>query len=97
MVNMKNMKTKRPSRKLDQKRLSLVQVVEAVRKLAFKVKPPPEPRNHPGRRTLTAYPPPQGCRRNRFKFPLLSHIVCSPGFVCNRVLISRYMWSEGPW
>ena len=47
MVNMKNMKTKRPSKKLDHKRLGPVQVLEAVGKRAFKVKLPLEAKNHP--------------------------------------------------
>ena len=47
MVNMRNMKTKRPSRKLDHKRLGLVEVLEAVGKRAFKVKLPLEAKNHP--------------------------------------------------
>ena len=47
MVNMKNMKTKRPSKKLDHKRLGPVEVIEAVGKRAFRVKLPPEARNHP--------------------------------------------------
>ncbi len=47
MVNMKNMKTKRPSKKLDHKRLGPVEVLEAIGKRAFKVKLPPEARNHP--------------------------------------------------
>ena len=47
MVNMKNMKTKRPSKKLDHKRLGPVEVIEAVGKRAFRVQLPPEARNHP--------------------------------------------------
>jgi hypothetical protein len=47
MVNMKNMKTKRPSKKLDHKRLGPVEVLEAIGKRAFKVKLPPAARNHP--------------------------------------------------
>src|SRR6266576_4651465 len=47
MVNMKNMKTERPSKKLDHKRLGPVKVLEAVGKRAFKVQLPPEARNHP--------------------------------------------------
>ena len=47
MVNMKNMKTKRPSEKLDHKRLGPVEVLEAVGKRAFKVKPPSEAKDHP--------------------------------------------------
>jgi hypothetical protein len=47
MVNMKNMKTKRPSKKLDHKRLGPVEVLEAVGKRAFRVQLPPEARNHP--------------------------------------------------
>src|SRR6266404_2159993 len=47
MVNMKNMKTKRPSKKLDHKKLRPVEVIEAVGKRAFRVKLPPEARNHP--------------------------------------------------
>ena len=47
MVNMKNMKTKRPSKKLDHKRLGPVEVLEAVGKRAFKVKLPLEAKNHP--------------------------------------------------
>jgi hypothetical protein len=47
MVNMKNMKTKRPSKKLDHKRLGPVEVIEAVGRRAFRVKLPPEARNHP--------------------------------------------------
>ena len=47
MVNMKNMKTKRPSKKLDHKRLGPVEVLEAVGRHAFKVKLPLEARNHP--------------------------------------------------
>ena len=46
-VNMKNMKTKRPSKKLDHKRLGPVEVLEAVGKRAFKVKLPLEAKNHP--------------------------------------------------
>ena len=47
MVNMKNMKTKRPSKKLDHKMLGPVEVLEAVGKRAFKVKLPQEAKNHP--------------------------------------------------
>lgn len=47
MVNMKNMRTKRPSKKLDHKRLGPVEVVGAVGKRAFRLKLPPEARNHP--------------------------------------------------
>ena len=47
MVNMKNMRTKRPSKKLDHKRLGPVEVIEAVGKRAFRLKLPPEARNHP--------------------------------------------------
>ena len=47
MVNVKNMKTKRPSKKLDHKRLGPVEVLEAVGKRAFKVKLPLEAKNHP--------------------------------------------------
>ena len=47
MVNMKNMKTKRPSKKLDHKRLRPVEVLEAVGKRAFKVKLPLEAKNRP--------------------------------------------------
>ena len=47
MVNMKNMKTKRPLKKLDHKRLGLVEVIEAVGKRAFRVQLPTEARNHP--------------------------------------------------
>ena len=47
MVNMKNMKTKRLSKKLDHKRLGPVEVLEAVGKRAFKVKLPLEAKNHP--------------------------------------------------
>jgi hypothetical protein len=47
MVNMRNMKTKRPSKKLDHKKLGPVEVLEAVGKRAFRVQLPPEARNHP--------------------------------------------------
>ncbi len=47
MVNMKNMKTKRPSKKLDHKKLGPVEVLEAVGSRAFKVKLPLEAKNHP--------------------------------------------------
>ena len=47
MVNTKNMKTKRPSKKLDHKRLGLVELLKAVGKWAFKVKLPLEAQNHP--------------------------------------------------
>lgn len=47
MVNMHNMKTKRPSKKLDHKRLGPVKILEAVGKRAFRVELPPEARNHP--------------------------------------------------
>ena len=47
MVNMKNMRTKRPSKKLDHKRLGPVKAVEAVGKPAFRLKLPPEARNRP--------------------------------------------------
>src|SRR5467141_4157547 len=46
MVNMKNMRTKRPSKKLDHKRLGPVKILEAVGKRAFRVQLPPEARNH---------------------------------------------------
>ena len=46
MVNMKNMKTKSPSKKLDQKSLGPVQVLKAVDKRAFKVKLPLEAKYH---------------------------------------------------
>ena len=41
MVSMKNMASRRPSKKLDHKSLGLVEVLEAVGKSAFKVKLPP--------------------------------------------------------
>ena len=47
MVNMTNMKTKRPSKKLDHKRLGPVKIVEAVGKRAFRVELPYEAKNHP--------------------------------------------------
>ena len=47
MVNMKNMKTKRPSKKLDHKKLGPVEIVEAIGKRAYRVKLPPQARNHP--------------------------------------------------
>ena len=47
MVNMKNMKTKRPFKKLDHRRLGPVEVLEVVGKCAFKVKLPLEAKNHP--------------------------------------------------
>ena len=47
MGNMKNMKTKRPSKKLDHKRLEPVEVREAVGTRAFKVKLTFEAKNHP--------------------------------------------------
>src|SRR5258706_1222022 len=46
MVNMKNMRMKRPSKKLDHKRLDPVEILEAVGKRAFRVQLPPEARNH---------------------------------------------------
>ena len=47
MVNMKNMASRRPSKKLDHRSLGLVEVLEAVGKRAFKVKLPPLALNHP--------------------------------------------------
>ena len=47
MVNMNNMRTNRPSKKLDHKRLGPVKILEAVGKRAFRVQLPPEDRNHP--------------------------------------------------
>jgi len=47
MVNMRNMKTKRPSKKLDHKKLGPVAILEAVGKRAFRVQLPKEARNHP--------------------------------------------------
>ncbi len=47
MVNMKNMKTKRPSKKLDHKKLGPVEIIEAIGKRAYRVKLPPQARNHP--------------------------------------------------
>ena len=47
MVNMKNMKTKRPSKKLDHKRLGPVRILEAVGNRAFRVELPHEAKNHP--------------------------------------------------
>jgi hypothetical protein len=47
MVNMKNMKTKRPSKKLDHKKLGPVKVVEKIGKRAFRVELPPQAKNHP--------------------------------------------------
>jgi len=47
MVNMKNMRTKWPSKKLDHKRLGPVEILDAVGKRAFRVQLPPEARNHP--------------------------------------------------
>ena len=47
MVNIKNMKTKRPSKKLNHKRLGPVEVLEAVGKRAFKVQLSLESKNHP--------------------------------------------------
>src|SRR6266576_2615374 len=42
MVNMKNMKTKRPSKKLDHKKLGPVEIIEAIGKRAYRVKLPPQ-------------------------------------------------------
>ena len=46
MVNMKNMKTKHLSKKLDYKKLGPVKVVEKIGKRAFKVELPPQAKNH---------------------------------------------------
>ena len=47
MVNIPNMKTKRPFRKLDHKPLGPVRIVEVVGKRAFRVELPYEAKNHP--------------------------------------------------
>ena len=47
MVSMKNMASRRPSKKLDHRSLGPVEVLEAVGKHAFKVKLPPLALNHP--------------------------------------------------
>ena len=47
MVSMKNMASRRPSKKLDHRSLGPVEVLEAVGKRAFKVKLPPLALNHP--------------------------------------------------
>lgn len=46
MVNMKNMRTKRPSKKLDHKQLGPVKVLESIGKRAFRLEPPSEAKNH---------------------------------------------------
>ena len=47
MVSMKNMASRRPSKKLDCRSLRLVEVLEAVGKHSFKVKLSPLVLNHP--------------------------------------------------
>ena len=47
MVSMKNRASRRPCKKLDHRRLELVEVQKAVGKRAFKVKLPPLALNHP--------------------------------------------------
>ena len=47
MVNMKNMKTKRPSKKLDHKKLGPVKILAKVGKRAVRVELPPQAKNHP--------------------------------------------------
>ena len=47
MVSMKNMVSRRPSKKLDHRSLGPIEVLEVVGKRAFKVKLPPLALNHP--------------------------------------------------